>query len=226
MKERLFLIIVIVLFVLILSNLVVLDMISLRQKRNDQSLNSALNNQTAVLPTPSMALPSETTASGQCDLNCQQLIDQKISQAIATISGKETIKETKTIGKTTTSSQPQVIYIPLGGSGSTSSRDWANIGNAEVYFDLNDYPSLVEARFEGFISVKNGNGKTFARLYDATHSIGVQGSDIESTSENFTMVISDVLSLWRGKNLYRVQIKSLNGYEANFDSGRIKLTLK
>ncbi|MCJ7804432.1 hypothetical protein MUP35_01730, partial [Patescibacteria group bacterium] len=123
-------------------------------------------------------------------------------------------------------SQPQVIYIPLGGGGATINRDWVDVGNAEVYLDVNDYPNLDKAYFEGFIKVKNGNGKAFARLYDVTHSIGVQGSDIESASENFTLVESGSLNFWQGKNLYRIQIKSLNGYEASIDSGRIKLILK
>lgn len=225
MREKAFLIAIIVVLTLILSNLVVLDLNLLKQKKEITDLKSLPTEQTGVLPTPSIPSFSEETNNNQCDLNCQQAIDQKISQAIATLSAKKTTsQQAKPVAQKT--SQPQVIYIPLGGSGSSASRDWADIGNAEVYFDLNDYPSLVEARFEGFISVKNGNGKTFARLYDATHSIGVQGSEIVSTSENFTMVISGPLSLWQGKNLYRVQVKSLNGYDANFDSGRIKLILK
>lgn len=199
---------------LVLTNLVVLDVIGLKQQKEKTS------------PELENLSPSPDT----CGLTCQQMIDQKISQAIATISGKQIIKETKVVEKVTQSAsgrtQPQVIYIPLGGGGSTANTDWTDVGNAEVYFDLNDYPNFSEARFEGFVKVKNGNGKAFARLYDATHTIGVQGSNIETANENFTMVGSDSLALWRGKNLYRIQIKSLNGYDAYIDSGRIKVILK
>lgn len=59
-----------------------------------------------------------------------------------------------------------------------------------------------------------------------THGIGVQGSNIEATSEAFIRVLSDPLAFWHGKNLYRIQIKSLNGYETSIDSGRIKIVLK
>jgi len=185
-----------------------------------------LRQQSEVMPTPTPSLSPATSDS--CGTVCQQTIDEKISQAIATLSGKETTKESKTAEKTTTPkpSQPQVIYIPLGGGGSTISRDWTDVGNAEVYLDVNDYPNLEKAYFEGFIKVKHGNGKVFARLYDVNHSIGVQGSDIESASENFTLVESGTLNFWQGKNLYRIQIKSLNGYEASIDSGRIKIILK
>ena len=213
MKEKILPIIIIVVSILVLANLVVLDLGWLRQ-------------QSEVMPTPTPSLSPATSDS--CGTVCQQTIDEKISQAIATLSGKETTKESKTAEKTTTPkpSQPQVIYIPLGGGGSTISRDWADVGNAEVYLDVNDYPNLEKAYFEGFIKVKHGNGKAFARLYDVNHSIGVQGSDIESASENFTLVESGTLNFWQGKNLYRIQIKSLNGYEASIDSGRIKIILK
>ena len=213
MKEKILPIIIIVVSILVLANLVVLDLGWLRQ-------------QSEVMPTPTPSLSPATSDS--CGTVCQQTIDEKISQAIATLSAKETTKESKAAEKTTTPkpSQPQVIYIPLGGGGSTISRDWTDVGNAEVYLDVNDYPNLEKAYFEGFIKVKHGNGKAFARLYDVNHSIGVQGSDIESASENFTLVESGSLNFWQGKNLYRIQIKSLNGYEASIDSGRIKIILK
>lgn len=64
-----------------------------------------------------------------------------------------------------------VIYIPLGGSGSTTSRDWA-----------------------------------------------------VSAMPRFIWMLTTT-RIWRKLTL-RVLLKSLNGYEANFDSGRIKLILK
>ena len=224
MRNKILFISITVIALLVLTNLVVLDLVWLRQQREKSFPKTG--EQGKITPTPSPLVPSGSSAD-TCGSVCQQTIDEKVSQAMSTVSGKETIKETKVVEKTSSkTSQPQVIYIPLGGGGSTTNTTWTDVGNAEVYFDLNDYPNFSEARFEGFIKVKNGNGKAFARLYDVTHSIGVQGSDIETTSENFTMVDSDPLAFWRGKNLYRVQIKSLNGYEASIDSGRIKIVLK
>jgi len=221
MREKIIPILIIVISILVLANLVVLDLSWLKQQKSETLVKTGAS--TELIPTSTSLLTP--AISDSCGTVCQQTIEEKISQVVATISGKET----KVIEKTTTTtktSQPQVIYIPLGGGGSTTSTDWANVGNAEVYFDLNDYPNLSEARFEGFIKVKNGNGKAFARLYDVTHTIGVQGSNIETANENFTMVSSDPLAIWRGKNLYRIQVKSLNGYDAYIDSGRIKLILK
>ena len=226
MKEKILPILIIVIAILVLANLVFLDVRYLGQPQ--KSLPTATESAFQTAPTSLSSSPSSSAVSETCETTCQQLIDEKIAQAIATLSGKETTKESKTAEKTTTPkpSQPQVIYIPLGGGGSTISRDWTDVGNAEVYLDVNDYPNLEKAYFEGFIKVKHGNGKVFARLYDVNHSIGVQGSDIESASENFTLVESGTLNFWQGKNLYRIQIKSLNGYEASIDSGRIKIILK
>ena len=223
MKDKILPIILILVAVLVAANLITLDINWLKQQKEDRVAKTEFNSETINTP-----ISSTTSAVlDSCGTVCQQTIDEKISQAMATVSGKEAIKETKVVEKAPKeTSQAKVIYIPLGGSGSTASTSWADVGNAEVYFDLNDYPNFSEARFEGFIKVKNGNGKAFARLYDVTHSIGVQGSDIETSNENFTMVESGTLSFWRGKNLYRIQIKSLNGYEAAVDSGRIKIILK
>jgi len=217
--KKILLISVSVLSILVLANLVALDINWLRTKRVENVDENQLPS-SHVTPTP-LITPTLTDCTG-----CEDLINQKVSEAMATISGQETIRETTIIEKTPTSSQPQVIYIPLGGGGSTASKEWTDVGNAEVYFDIGDYPNIDRAYFEGFIKVQHGNGKVFTRLYDVTHSIGVQGSDIYTGSESYSLVESGSLNFWQGKNLYRIQIKSLNGYEASVDSGRIKIILK
>lgn len=220
MKEKILPILMLVFLGLAVANLIALDVAWLRAQRNQGEI--PLPSQST--PTPTATMTSETDTCGPV---CQETIDQKVSEALATISGKETVKETTVVQKTTEAvSQPTVIYIPLGGGGSTISRDWADVGNAEVYLDISDYPNLDRAYFEGFIRIKHGNGRAFARLYDVTHDIGVQGGEVYTDNESFTLVESGSLSFWQGKNLYRVQVKSLNGYEAFYDSGRIKLILK
>jgi len=218
----------IIFFVIIglaLMNLIVLDVLWLRNAR--QKRISSPPEPPAFLPTP---IPTTVVSSRSdfCGPVCQATIDQKIAAAVATLSGRQTVQETTTVVKETsqTVSQPQVIYIPLGGGGSTTATDWADVGNAEVYLNIGDYANVDKVYFEGFIKVKHGNGKAYARLYDVTHGIGVQGGEISTSSEDYTLVESGSLSLWQGKNLYRVQIKSLNGYEAFFDSGRIKIIIK
>jgi len=225
MREKVLPILIIVFLGLAVSNLIALDIFWL-QNQQGQRLAIA----PSPTPAPSPALSSEErvgTAIDSCGPVCQQTIDQKVAEAMATISGEETVRETTVVQKTTeTVSQPTIVYIPLGGGGSTTSRDWADVGNAEVYLDISDYPNLDRAYFEAFVRIKHGNGRAFARLYDVTHTIGVQGGEVYTDNESFTLVESGSLTFWQGKNLYRVQVKSLNGYEAFYDSGRIKLILK
>ena len=223
--KKISLILISILTILFVANMVILDINWLKSKRSENLSSGGITKPSTSDITP---VPLAIPISENCTADCNDLIDQKISQAIATISGKETVKETKVVEKTTTTStsQPQVIYVPLGGGGSTTNKEWTDVGNAEVYFNIGDYSNVDRIYFEGFINVKHGNGKAFARLYDVTHGIGVQGSDIYTDSESFSLVESGSLSFWQGKNLYRIQIKSLNGYEASIDSGRIKVILK
>lgn len=231
MKDKILPILVIVTAVLALINLATLDIVWLRALRQEEAIIGGEPISLPLFASPTPAVSTlETPASAvtdACGPVCQQTIAERVAEAMATVSGETAVQE-KTVVKETTSGafQPQVIYVPLGGGGSTTNRDWADVGNAEVYLNIDDYTHVDKVYFEGFIKVKHGNGKTFARLYDVTHSIGVQGGEIATTSESYTLVESGSLSLWRGKNLYRVQIKSLNGYEASFDTGRIKIIIK
>ena len=70
----------------------------------------------------------------------------------------------------------------------------------------------------------NANGTAYARLYDVTHNIAVNGSEVKiENKDTSTQVVSGALSFWAGKNQYRVQIKSLNSFEVTFGSGRVKI---
>lgn len=119
-----------------------------------------------------------------------------------------------------------IAYIPIGGSSNTQNADWTDVPNAQVYLDLaNDYNKNAKASWEAFLKVENANGTAYARLYDATHSIGVVGSEIKLTdNDKYTLVSSGNLNLWSGRNLYKIQIKSLNTFPVYVDSGRIKIT--
>lgn len=158
-----------------------------------------------------------------CSKECQKLIEDKISQAISTISATNTSTPKSTVISKTES---KTAYIPLAGPITSTSTGWVDVVGTDVYIDLlNDYGKSTYVSWEAFLKVANGNGQAFARLYDATHGIGVDGSEISVTNvASSTQVSSGKLSLWAGRNLYRVQIKSLNSFEVTFGSGRIKIT--
>lgn len=157
-----------------------------------------------------------------CGEDCKNEIDKKVAEAIATISATPKTS-TQTTGIT---SKIQTVYIPLDGPVSTTSTAWIDIPGVEVYIDLEkDYSKSAKASWEASLKVAYGNGQAFARLFDVTHGIAVQGSEISTTGNSTAAnVSSGYLTLWSGRNLYRLQLKSLTSYEVTFSSGRIKVT--
>lgn len=157
-----------------------------------------------------------------CGEECKKEVNDIVSKAISTVSAT-----TKTAVQKETATEPsskKTVYIPLSGPITTTSTDWVDATGTDVYIDLaNDYGKNTYVSWEGFLSIANGNGKAFARLYDATHGIAVNGSEISTTNGTSTQVASGSLSLWAGRNLYRVQLKSLNSFVVTFASGRIKI---
>lgn len=125
----------------------------------------------------------------------------------------------------TQSAKSYTSYIPLGGTFSTTSTDWVDVPNNQITFDLvKDYGSGAKASWEAFLKVDNGNGQAYVRLFDVTHGIAVDGGELSVTNAGaFTNTGSGNLSFWAGRNLYRVQMKSLNGFTVYLDSARIRI---
>lgn len=156
----------------------------------------------------------------QCGTECQKYIDSKI-----VIPTPSTL--TKTVYQTTPKTKTRsVVYIPIPGSGFTTNNTWSDLPGTDFYFNKSDYPGLIAVVFEANIKLFNGNGTAYVQIFDVTHGVGVQGSDISTSSQTSTAVISGSVSFWAGKNLYRIQAKSLTADTAMFDGGRLKITLE
>lgn len=128
--------------------------------------------------------------------------------------------------KTTTAPKTKVrsvYYVSIPGSGSTQAQTWQDVAGSEFYFDTADYPGLVEVYFEANMYLFNGSGQAYAQLLDVTHGIGVQGSDVKTNVATSTPIVSGKVSFWAGKNLIRVQIKSLTSETTVFTSGRLRI---
>lgn len=154
----------------------------------------------------------------KCGDECRKQIEEIVSKNTT-----ETIK-TVTITPVPVKSKTQIAYIPISGSISTTSSTWYDAPGTDFYLDFNtDYGKNAYANWQVFLKVAHGNGIAYARLYDVTNKIAVNGSEVKITDQsNLTQVESGALSFWAGNNLYRVQIKSLNTFEVTFGSGRIK----
>lgn len=158
----------------------------------------------------------------QCGDSCKKQIEEIVSN-----NKVETIKTVTVtpVPAITSKSKSQTAYIPIAGPLSSTSKDWYDLSGTEFYLNFNtDYGKSAYANWDASLKIKDGNGTTYARLYDVTNKIAVNGSEVSvSNSGNLSQVISGGLSFWAGNNLYRVQIKSLNGFEATFGSGRVKI---
>lgn len=118
----------------------------------------------------------------------------------------------------------RTTYLNLNGTFTTKNTDWVDIGGTDTPINLEtEYGKDSYVDWDASINTSSSGSKVFIRLYDATHSIAVNGSDLESNSTTSVRVSSGRLYFWRGQNIYRVQIKSLNGADATFNGGRIKI---
>ncbi len=159
-----------------------------------------------------------------CNQSCREEIAKAVSDALSDIPSitTETIIEKETI---VTESQG-TDYISMGTSDTTTSTDWVDVEASAVYIDLeNDYGADANVSWEASLKVAHGNGKAFARLYDDTNKIAVDFSEL--TTENnveFTQKTTGNLPFWKGRNLYKVQIKSLNSFEVTYSGGKIKVS--
>jgi hypothetical protein len=171
-----------------------------------------------------------------CGEDCQKYIDDRIAQAQpAGTSGQikttptQTPKPSPTAKPTnipTSTPRPKVktvSYVTVPGAGSTGANVWTTLTGTDFYFDPADYPGLKEIYFEANMDLFNGNGIAYVRLYDVTHGIGVQGSDVQTTSQIPTVAVSGQVTFWAGKNLIRVQAKSLTADTAIYNSGRLRV---
>jgi hypothetical protein len=116
-----------------------------------------------------------------------------------------------------------VQYVTIPGSGTTRSLSWDDFDGTDFYFDKADYSGLVEVYFEANMSLLNGNGKAFVRLLDATHGIGVDGGEVQTSSQTAGIITSGKLNFWTGKNLIRIQAKSLTSDTTVYNYGRLKV---
>jgi len=148
-------------------------------------------------------------------------IDEKIALALS-----ELPEATKTIVyQTTPAASKNVTYISVGNTFSTTSTSWVDVPGSAIYVDKEiDYGADAKVSWEASIKVAHPGGKVFARLFDDTHKITVDYSEISSEANSYEQLSSGFLPFWKGRNLYKVQIKSLNSFEAFYTGGNIKIS--
>lgn len=170
---------------------------------------------------------NNTSYVDKCGEDCKKQILEIINSNKDLVVVPTPVEITKTIVVTPAPVTPktQVAYIPISGGVTTTSSSWYDAPNTDFYLDVEkSYGKNYVATWNASLKVAHGNGTAYARLYDVTHDIAVNGSEVQLTNNsNLTQVFSNNLSFWSGNNLYRVQFKSLNTFEITFGGGQIKI---
>ncbi len=137
----------------------------------------------------------------------------------------QTITPTATTTPTTIfTSGPKVAYIPLGSTGSSTSLNaYEDISATEIVINSADYPGYKKMYLESQIRIFQGNGQGDARIFDKTDGLGMSGSEISTTSENFSLKTSSGFTIPSGKKTYVVQLKSNTGYSVDLQTSRIRV---
>ncbi len=177
-------------------------------------LNNKINNTTPISPVPTSSAPPQVVPT----------LNPTSTPSVPTPT--PVTLSSPTPKPTATTFSPKVTYIPLGIGCSTQATDWTDVADSQVYISLTtEYGNTASVWWEALLKVENGNGTTYARLFDVSHGIAVDGSQIALiNTATPTLVEGGPLRLWAGRNLYKVQIKSLNSSTAYFDFGRIKVS--
>lgn len=160
-----------------------------------------------------------------CPVSCIDAIKEATS-AIALASPVPVQSPTGVAPSTVTRSEPREYYVPLAGGGSTTKRDWVDIGAAETYVDTTKYPSKITTTWDASLKILSGNGHAFARLINVTDNQILGETEISGSSDTGVRVESKPFTLIAGNKLYRVQMKTNTGYEATINAGRIKIVVE
>lgn len=170
-------------------------------------------------------VPGIIVEKNGCDTACQKEITDQVAKAVATLSASPKVSMTG-VSQPVSTPKPQDSYIQISGSGSTINTDWTDVPGSDFSFDVNrDFTKGARFAWEGFLRVANANGTAYARIYDVTHGIGVDGSQIAVVNQaDFTRANSTNMNFWAGRNVYRVQIKSLNTFNVDYMGGKVRVS--
>jgi hypothetical protein len=133
----------------------------------------------------------------------------------------------KVLSATTSTNCPSACsseqIIPISATGSTILTDWTIVPGSEINFNKKSYAGAKKIYFQANLSSDASDRSVYARLYDETHDIGVQGSDISTKSVTFELQQSGTINPYSGDLSLKVQIKSLNGNTATLTNPRIRV---
>lgn len=205
--------------VLVVVNLLLLDWFFFRPQATP-------NQQISIRPTLTPAVMGEESSIDQCPSACTQEIQQTVREEIASLPLSTPAPVRTSTPKTTPAATIKTTYVAINSSGSTTSTSWTDISGTDFYFDLSDYPTAKNVRWEASLQSYLSSDPAYLRLYDVTNKRAIDGSDLSTHSPSYEYLRSSDLSIWRGNNLYRIQAKGSSGNTVGFTAPRLKVTLE
>jgi hypothetical protein len=148
---------------------------------------------------------------------------ENLESAVAQLQAKIGQSSSASTGVSSSTNKIPAYIFSLGGSSSTGQLDWTVVTSPTITINPSDYPGFTSFQLEGYLSDYQGNGTSYARLYNSNSGNAIGGSDISTTSENPTWVSSTTFTLPSGKTTYSFQLKTSTGYTATLENARLKV---
>lgn len=187
------------------------------QQNRSQGLIDQISQRVSTANSGQVGFTPTSSPNSGCNDACKEEIKRQVAAFLSSTPAPTKVPVSAPATKQTT-------YIPLGSTYSTTSTTWTDVPTAQIGLSTADYGSSPAISWEAFLKVANANGTAYVRLYDATHNIAVDASELSvSNTSTSTYVGSGNLNLWSGRNQYKVQIKSLNSLEVTYEPGRIRI---
>lgn len=216
-KEKLIQGFLIVLGLFVVSNIIFLDIRVFTGE--GRGIDKIFVSQPSSEPAPTLSESPLREKLG--DLSCPSSCLEQINEATKSLA----LPTPKTVVQTVAKTSVKEFYVPLG-SGSSSSTTWAEINNAEVYFDPGNYGKIKSITFEALMHIPTANGRVYARLYNVDDKNGLVETEIWAEGATGVRVESSPFFLPSARKLYRVQLKSSMGFEAILDLARLKVVVE
>jgi hypothetical protein len=174
---------------------------------------------TLTQPATEAAVP--VSPENACDRDCVKAIVSEQLAQITAVPTPTNAQVPKSVTAKPTAQAKQTSFVNLAG-GTAGATDWVQVDD-NFWLDTALYGETVIANWEGRLSIQDGNGVGFARLYDMTNNRGVDGSQVEVSGTETISFYSGNLALWRGQNQYRIEVRSTSSYPITVSAARIKL---
>ena len=201
-----FWIIVVLLVVLSFINILILDILFIK---NQSTIASIIKSNKEVLKQP--LIDGRETNDEICPKSCISEIKQATSS-----SGQ------KTYTQTTITSSVKESLITLG-TGTNTSTDYENVATTQVNIDPSKYGNIKSVKFEVSIAVPTANQFVYVRLYNITDKNPVWNSEMYMSGGPSANLTSEPITLPSGSKAYVVQMKSQLKAQTNLNQARLRI---